>query len=53
MLKFKLFYDSLMILFICPQGKTTAKNVVAYSFNESRKGVTLTFLNKFVLKTRR
>ena len=52
MLKLKLFYNSLMILFLCPQGQTTAENVVAYSFNESRNGVTLPFLNKLVLKTR-
>ena len=53
MVKLKLFDNSLMILFLCLQGQTTAWNVVAYSFNESRKGVTLTFLKKFVLKGRR
>lgn len=52
MLKLRLFYNSLMILFLCVEGQTTAKNVVAYSFSESRNRVTLPFLNKFVLKTR-
>ena len=52
MLKLRLFYNSLMILFLCVEGQTTAKNVVAYSFNENRNGVTLPFLIKFVLKTR-
>ena len=41
-----------MILFLCPQGQIAAKNVVAYSYNERRKGITLTFLNNFVLRTR-